>query len=220
VCKIEQVIKTEPLHMQAYTIIKSLLLEGEFHPGERLVEVKLAERLGVSRGPIREAFRMLMQDGLIVQNGGPIQVYQPTRKDLEEVFQCRESLEVLATQLAVKKMSTQQLDELVLIIEKTKEADQQKSFTELGKLDQAFHDLIIVGSENQQLIQLMSVIKTKVIYIRNTMIRNYYPNIHDIIGQHEQIYQALLERNEQKAELEMRSHIKNSLEAILKMNAR
>ncbi len=207
-------MKSEPLHTQAYNIIKTLLLEGEFTPGERLVEVKLAEKLGVSRGPIREALRMLMQDGLIIQNKGPIQVYQPTRQDLEEVFQCREGLEALAVQLAVKKISKKQRDQLFLNIEKTREANKQKLFSELGKLDQEFHNLIIMASENQHLIQLMEVIKAKVIFIRNYTIRGYYPKLHDFIGEHERIYQALLKKDEKEAEAEMRSHIKRSLEVF------
>lgn len=206
--------KAEPLHLQAYQIIRSLLLDGTFAPGERLVEVKLAERLGVSRGPIREAIRMLVQDGLLIENEGPIHVYQPTHQDLIQLFQCRESLEVLAIQLAVSKLTVQQLADLQLNIEQTREAFEQKRFSQVGQLDQDFHDQIIEAASNQQLSMLMNVIKGKIVYIRNTMIRNQYAYLHDFIGEHERIYHALQKRDSQQAETQMRLHIQSSVESF------
>ncbi|WP_096200463.1 GntR family transcriptional regulator [Bacillus sp. FJAT-45350] len=208
-------IKSEPLHLQAYTIIKSSILNGEFPNGERVVESKLATKFGVSRGPIREAIRMLIQDGLLIQNDGSIQVFQPTTQDIVDILQCRKGLEAIGVRLATKKFSANELKKLSKCIEKTNQAYKRNDFKELGLLDQQFHELIIQGSRNKQLIQLMEVIKSKVIYIRNTIVPNEY--IQSIADEHERIYQAILEGDEEKAEREMNYHIRKGTENMVKV---
>jgi DNA-binding GntR family transcriptional regulator len=213
----EQIIKSEPLHIQAYNIMKTLLLEGTYKPGERIVEVKLAEKLGISRGPVREAIRMLIQDGLLVQNEGPIQVYQPTLEDIIEVFQCRENLEGLAARLAAKRISAEEMEQLVTNMEKIRQAFAHDMSVEVGNLDQQFHDIIIEASQNRQLIQLIQLIKAKISYMRNEIIRHYRENFIHLPDEHERIYQALFARDERKAETEMRAHIKRNLEVFYEL---
>ncbi|WP_167577781.1 GntR family transcriptional regulator [Ammoniphilus sp. YIM 78166] len=203
--------KSEPLHNQVYHIVKRMLIEGEYQPGDRLVEVKLAESLGVSRAPVREAIRMLIQDGLLEQKEGLVYLINPTTQTIVEVFQCRQSLESLSARLAAKNISDSQLQQLAQNIQETQRAIQQNDSKEIGRLDQQFHDLIIEASGNQQLISLMSIIQAKISYIRNSIIRNFYQNFLTFADEHQRIYQALLERDENKAEMEMRSHIEKNL---------
>lgn len=79
-----QIVKPESLHIQAYNILKQSILDGERQPSERIVEAKVAGILGISRGPVREAIRMLIQDGLLVYNDGFVKVYEPTIDDSSE----------------------------------------------------------------------------------------------------------------------------------------
>ncbi|AUJ25066.1 GntR family transcriptional regulator [Virgibacillus dokdonensis] len=72
-----RIVKPESLHLQTYAILKEEILEGAYRPGERVVEAKIANQLGISRGPVREAFRMLIQDGLLIYNDGFVRVYHP-----------------------------------------------------------------------------------------------------------------------------------------------
>ncbi|ERI11390.1 GntR family transcriptional regulator [Aneurinibacillus aneurinilyticus] len=211
----DNIVKSEPLHLQAYNIIKSSILEGDFQPGERLVESKLASKFGVSRGPIREAIRMLTQDGLLLQDEGFVQVFQPTAQDIIDIFQCRQGLEAIAVRLAAQFISADEQKQLLEYIHQTKEAYIQNKVKELGLLDQKFHDLIIEGSRNKQLLQLMEVIKSKIIYIRNNIIPS--EDIYYIPDHHERIYQAILEKDEEKAEREIITHIQKGLESILKV---
>ncbi|MGG1400253.1 GntR family transcriptional regulator [Bacillus salipaludis] len=211
----DNITKSEPLHLQAYTIIKSSILEGEFQLGERLVESKLASKFNVSRGPIREAIRMLIQDGLLSQNEGFVQVFQPTFQDIIEIFQCRQGLEAMAVRLAAKFISAEEQKQLLLNINQTREAFKQNKYNELGMLDQEFHDLIIKGSKNNQLIQLVDVIRSKITFIRNNITHNeYIPVIPD---EHDRIFQAILEGDEEKAEREIRAHINTGLQGVLKV---
>ncbi|MGY4690928.1 GntR family transcriptional regulator [Salibacterium sp. K-3] len=208
-----RIVKSESLHMQTYHIMKNSILEGEYKPDERLVEAKIAENIGVSRGTVREAIRMLVQDGLLIYNEGQVRVYNPAVEDIVEIFQCRESLEELAVRLAVKNISTEELNGLDENIQKVKEKVNHNSNAELGELDQEFHNTVIASSKNKQLIELMDTIKTKIMYMRNTMTGNDY--LPPFINDHERIYNALWNRNEEEAVDEMRAHINRGLDGVL-----
>lgn len=207
-----QVKKMEPLHNQAYQIIKKMIIEGELHPGERLVELRLAEKLGTSRGPIREAFRMLAHDGLLIQNESVLTIFNPNSQDIIDAFQCRQALESLAARLAAEHITDNQLLQIDKNIKDSKKALEIGNVQELSHFDQEFHDLIAQCSKNGQLIQLYEVIKSKIIYIRNCIIRNYYKNFMNFIDEHQTIYEALKARDPIKSEEEMRIHIQKNLE--------
>ena len=205
-----EIMKSEPLHLQSYHIIKSQLLEGDYEPGERLVEVKLAKKLGVSRGPIREAIRMLIQDGLVVQHDGRLLVYQPTMKDLVDVFQCRESLEILSVRLAARNVTPKQLEALTNNIEQSRNALTHSRTKESGQLDREFHDLIMEASQNHELIKMMDVINAKITHMRNGIIRQSSNQVLELVEDHESILQALQDQDEVQAENHMLTHIQRS----------
>lgn len=206
-----KIIKSESLHLQAYNLIKESIMEGELKPGERVIEAKVAGKLGISRGTVREAIRMLTQDGLLIYNDGFVRVYQPTVKDVVDTFQCRESLEALAIRLAIKNMNDNVKDQLANNLKETKKV--METSQQLGQLDQQFHTIIIEASKNSQLIELMEVIKVKIHYMRNSMVGGtFYPSF---IEGHERIFEALVERNEEEALEIMSNHIKKALEGVL-----
>ncbi|MFC5589706.1 GntR family transcriptional regulator [Sporosarcina soli] len=208
-----QIIKPESLHLQAYNIIKKSIMEGEYKPSERVVEARVASKLGISRGPVREAIRMLIQDGLLIYNDGFVRVYKPTVQDVIDIFECRESLEVLAIRLAIKNISKEEKEQLATNIKETKEAMNRGVVVELGQLDQQFHAMIIQASKNKQLIELLEVIKTKIHYMRNSMIKGeFYPTF---VEEHEGIVKILHEGNEEEAVKIMSLHIKKGLEGVL-----
>ncbi|MET3321546.1 UNVERIFIED_ORG: DNA-binding GntR family transcriptional regulator [Peribacillus simplex] len=203
--------KTEPLHSQVYTIVKEMILEGEYQPGERLVETKVAENIGVSRGTVREAFRMLTKDDMLVQDGNVLLVYNPTAQDILDLYECRKSLESLAARLAAHNITEEQLNELEQIIDESKEALMKNDKQKLTNLNQQFHDIIACASLNKQLIQLFEVIKTKVLYIRNCILKELMESFPDLVNDHIQIYSALKDRNPLKTEEKMGEHIQRSL---------
>lgn len=207
------IIKSEPFHIQAYHNIKELILENEFSPGERLTEIGLAKRLGVSRGPIREATRMLLQDGLILQKGVHTYVLDPTFEDVVDLYLCRERLEPLAVRLSTQKMSDENKDKLVEIIADTKNAMGNNDMGEVVQLNTQFHEAIVFSSNNKQLIQFMNLISAKTIYMRNSILRNYTRG-KDFIEEHEEIANSILNNNVEQAEYEMKNHIQNDLKAF------
>ncbi|WP_077303047.1 GntR family transcriptional regulator [Virgibacillus pantothenticus] len=208
-----RIIKPESLHLQAYAILKGEILEGEYRPGERIVEAKIANKLGISRGPVREAIRMLIQDGLLMYNDGYVRVYQPTLEDVVDIFQCRESLEALAVSLAIEQITDNEKKQLANNLELTYHAYQQKKSIELSKLDQEFHDIIIQASRNKQLIELLDVIRTKIHYMRITMVQGeFYPSF---VSEHEKLIRFLVDGKETKATTLMKTHIQKGLEGVL-----
>jgi DNA-binding GntR family transcriptional regulator len=211
-----QILRPGPLHEQAYQILLTMLLEGEFQPGERLVETKLAEKLGVSRGTIREAIRMLIKDGLLIQNESVLFIYKPTLLDVIDLYECRERLESLAAKLAAKNWTKSLEKQINEVLMKSRKALAEEHPSKLVELNTQFHELIIRASLNNQLIGLLETIRTMSLYMRNNILRDYYmtSNRKNYMGEHEQIFKAIIEQDPIKAEEEMSKHIKNDLSAF------
>jgi DNA-binding GntR family transcriptional regulator len=206
-----QIIKSESFHIQAYNYIKKLILEGGFQPGEQLKESKLAEKFGISRGPIREAVRILVQEGLLVQKDGRLMVFDPSFQDLVELYQCREYMESLAAKLAALQITETELEELALILSETKGAVAADDRKLISRWNTEFHDKIILASRNKELIRVLSTIRPKVFFIRNNGHQSYFRE--DIfIEEHERIYQMIYARDEMNAEKEMKHHIQIDIE--------
>ena len=115
-----------PLRDVVFNTLREAILKGELKPGERLMELQLASKLGVSRTPIREAIRMLEQEGLAVtvpRKGA--EVARMTEKDMEDVLQIRAALDELAVQLATEQITDEQFDAL----------EQARQFSTVTKID-------------------------------------------------------------------------------------
>ncbi|GAA0428756.1 MAG: GntR family transcriptional regulator [Bacillota bacterium] len=208
-----RIVKPESLHLQAYHILKEEIVKGEYKPYERVVEARLAKKLGISRGPVREAIRMLIQDGLLTYNDGYVRVYKPTVKDVVDIFQCRESLEALAIRLAIEHITEAEEEQLQKNLHDTIKAYERDKVIELGQLDQQFHDIIIHASKNSQLLALLEAIRTKIHYMRISMVKgDFYPSF---VKEHERLIELLLKGNEDDAIALMKQHINKGLEGVL-----
>ncbi|WP_188456241.1 GntR family transcriptional regulator [Virgibacillus oceani] len=199
--------------MQAYKYIQNYLLDNEFSPGERLTELGLAAMLGVSRGPVREAVRLLIHDGLLVQKGVHIYVFDPTFDDVIDVYLCKERLEPLAAKLSAQHMSQASHDTLLDIINRTKQALEQDEKRNIVNFNTEFHDLIIQSSGNKQLIQFMNLIHAKNLYMRNNILSNYDRRDH-FFEEHVRITDAIINGDGEQAELEMKMHIQNDINML------
>lgn len=129
--------------------MRRALLEGAFAPGEALSEINLAAQLKVSRGPVREALLVLSQEGLVTytQNRG-FSVLRFTSKDLDQIAQAREPMEVLALRLARERVSTQDLRLLEHVKNRILKAMSNGQFRESVRADLEFHSLIAHKSGN------------------------------------------------------------------------
>lgn len=206
--------KGYPLYEQIYESIKESIVSGELKPGERMIDSWVAEKLSVSRSPVREAFRKLEQDGLLVNKDGTTLVYEPNVSEVIELFQVRAGLEGIAVFLATKSMSVAEIEELGKSIKKVEIALKEKSFADVVKLNTYFHESIIGKSKNEKLSIIMQKINTLTLLYRNNFFAKYYGN-DEFRNEHLEIWQAMKVRNPELASEKMRKHILNDLDRLI-----
>lgn len=191
-----------------YQNIKKRILTNGFHPGERLQEQELADQMNVSRTPVREAISRLGSEGLltIIPRRG-VFVTKPQTKDITDIYEVREALEVLAIELLVPKLNDDDISYLQNIMEDFKNAYDEKKFDRCFELDRRFHDHIIDLSQNiklkdfnEQMGAFVSVTRLMHCDDEGLQARTYQEHI--------RILDALAERNLEKAVFYMREHIR------------
>jgi DNA-binding GntR family transcriptional regulator len=196
--------KQTSAYSNAYEYIRDQILNGELSRGTKLVEEKLATELGVSRTPIRESIRKLEQEGLIKDK----RVVNPTETDLRNIFQVRILLECFAARNAAMYMnesSIQKLHECVLI-------GRNGSSEEVMKANEEFHELIVQASNNPVMIDTIDRMQSIIYLFRKTVVLYKRPFL---IDEHDEIYQAILEHDGDRAEELMKKHLQADLEFCL-----
>ncbi len=203
-----------PLRDVVFQTLREAILRGELKPGERLMELQLAAQLGVSRTPIREAIRMLEQEGLAVtmpRKGA--EVAKMTLKGMEDVLEIREALDILACQLACDRIT----DELLVTLQEKKKAFEASLETKDVKIiadaDISFHDVIYEATGNPKLIALLSNLREQIYRYRVEYLKavDSYPIL---IKEHDDIYQSLVRHNREESTAAIREHVKNQAIAV------
>ena len=205
-----------PLRDVDFNTLRQAILKGELKPGERLMEIALAERLGVSRTPVREAMRKLELEGLVVmipRRGA--QVANITEKDLNDVLEVRIALENLSIENACARMTEEQLAELKKAGRYFEETIKEGNLVKLAEADVAFHEVIYKASDNRRLNQVLNnlreqIYRYRVEYLKEEETRNV------LVKEHEEIYEAIKNRDVKKAQEISFRHIENQREAIIR----
>ena len=205
-----------PLRDVVFNTLRQAILKGELKPGERLMEIALAERLGVSRTPIREAMRKLEQEGLVVmipRRGA--QVANITEKDLNDVLEVRMALENLSIENACKKMTEEQLAELKKAAKVFEATMEEGNLVKLAEADVAFHEVIYQSSDNCRLNQVLNnlreqIYRYRVEYLKEEETRKL------LVKEHDEIYEAIRNRDVKTAQEISYQHIENQREAIIR----
>lgn len=196
-----------PLSEQVYITLKQAILNGSLQPDIKLNEVKIAEQLNVSATPVREAFRKLAKDKLVVikpWKGVTVKGYSP--HEIISRYECREVMEGLGARLAVKHATPEQKAELKAIAEAQKSPQTPEDYIELNS---RFHDLIALASNNEYVIDYLTDYKEMV--RRDMYVTTKDPDrVHAYEEEHSLILKAILEGDEEAAEAAMRHHIKNA----------
>ena len=204
-----------PLRDVVFQTLRGAILKGDLKPGERLMELQLASKLGVSRTPIREAIRMLEQEGLAVtipRKGA--EVADITEKSLRDVLEVRKALEELAVQLACEKITQEELEELEKAGENFKKVlKRSKDITEVAEADVRFHDVIYMATDNQKLIHLLNKLREQMYRYRVEYLKN--PDVHEQLTQeHEEIVYHIKRREKVEATAVTCQHIDNQVSAV------
>ena len=146
-----------PLRDVVFNTLRQAILRGELKPGERLMEIQLANKLGVSRTPIREAIRKLELEGLVLmipRKGA--EVAEITEKNMLDVLEVRRALEELAVKLACERITEEEIQELKDAADAFQKILSEKDITKIAEADEAFHDVIFKSTGNDRLIQLLN----------------------------------------------------------------
>ena len=203
-----------PLRDVVFQTLREAILKGDLRPGERLMELQLAAKLGVSRTPIREAIRMLEQEGLAVtipRRGA--EVAKMTLKGMEDVLEIREALDELACQLACQRISQEQLARLEERKKEFERSLESGSVRQIAESDVSFHDVIYEATGNPKLVNLLNNLREQIYRYRVEYIKNK-DNYPIIIKEHEAIYQALCEHNEEAVLLAIHEHVVNQANSV------
>jgi len=159
--------KQNPLFLQAYEEIKKEILQGNLVPGTRLVETSLAKDLGVSRNPIREALRLLMQDGLVQATASGQIVHPMTIEDIQEIYECRMMVEPFAASLASQRIKSNEILTLYSHVEQAETCFEAGDIDGTIEANSKFHNSIVQFSHNQLVYSTFKVIDNLVVVSRN-----------------------------------------------------
>jgi len=198
-----------------YEKLKLMILDGELAGGEPLVERPLAERLGVSRTPIRETIFRLERDGLVrIVEGKGAFVASYTIEDMIEIYEMREGLEPLAARLACSHIADEDLNhhEEQLNRYRARPALRQEDPGKWRRLGRELHIMFIHASKNARLIRVIEGMQHQIELFRG-LGRTINPrtDIKSAIEEHGEILQALRARDPQRSENAVRTHLQNGL---------
>ena len=205
-----------PLRDVVFNTLRQAILKGELNPGERLMEIQLANKLGVSRTPVREAIRKLELEGLVLmipRKGA--EVAEITRQDMEDVLEVRTALEELAVKDACDHITDAQLSELKKASNEFKKALLEgKDLVTCADADMHFHDVILSATNNRRLIQMLNNLSEQMYRYRMEYLKDERTH-KTLIEEHDAIRRALKKHDKVKAGAAIRVHIDNQKRSIL-----
>ena len=203
-----------PLRDVVFNTLRKAILRGELKPGERLMEIQLANKLGVSRTPIREAIRKLELEGLVLmiprKGAGVAQI---TEKNMQDVLEVRKALEELSVQLACERITPEQVEEMKMAAEDFRKVLKSGDVTKIAEADVKFHDIIFAATNNQRLITLLNNLREQMYRFRVEYLKQKecYPQL---LEEHDKLI-ALISGGEVEEACElMGRHIDNQASTV------
>ena len=205
-----------PLRDVVFNTLRQAILTGELKPGERLMEIHLANRLGVSRTPIREAIRKLELEGLVtmIPRRGA-EVAQITEKSMNDVLEVRRALDALCVELACDRITKEELESLKRACDNFEFAVKTKDVKKIAQADVALHDIIVQATGNSRLIQLVNNLSEQMYRYRFEYIKDITQH-ERLVEEHRIIYQGIVNHDKETASQAAKLHIDNQKKAIIK----
>ena len=206
-----------PLRDVVFNTLREAILRGDLVAGERLMELQLAAKLGVSRTPIREAIRMLEQEGLAITipRKGAI-VAGMTEKDMQDVLEIREALEELSVQVACDKITDEEIAKLQKNMKNFEHSLKSGDLKKMAQADVEFHDVIYQATDNPKLISMLNNLREQMYRYRVEYLKN--PQNHEqLLKEHEAIYKGIVEKDKKAVTEMIRRHISNQVTVVKNM---
>jgi len=206
----------ELLSKKVYRILKVRIIKGDLKPGKKILEINIAEQLGVSRTPVREAIKGLAAEGLVkmIPNQGAV-IINVSIEDLQEVLQIRRVLEGLAVSIAAEKISKEETKKLEKITKKMSICISKNDIVAYSKLNAEFHNLILHVCGNKRLMKICNNLSSSDHRFRIRSLRDNPERLKYSLQEHQEIMEALNRRNSEQADKLSQKHINNVLKNIL-----
>lgn len=206
----------KPLREVVAETLREAIVNGTLKPGERLMEIQLAEELGVSRTPVREAIRKLELEGFVVMipRRGTY-VADLSIKDINEVFEIRTALDVLAAGLAVERITEEELEQMErMLVEIGELIENQADIEQIVEVDSQFHDVLYRASRNDRLVGIINNLREQFTRFRSISIQ-YPGRMKKSVEEHKELVEAIASRDTDRAQQIAREHMENSEQTLL-----
>ncbi|WP_455048144.1 GntR family transcriptional regulator [Mitsuokella sp.] len=214
----------QPLREVVCESLRDAIRKGILKPGQRIMEIKLAEELGVSRTPVREAIRKLELEGYVVMmpRRGTY-VADMSIRDINEIFEIRTALESLSNGLAAEHITEDELEHLqrllVVIGGYIKEyedgPDREAAMDKIVKTDIEFHDLLYHAARNNRLVDIISNLRDQLTRFR-TLSMSYPGRLEATLDEHREIVETIANGDGRAARKAAVHHMENSEKTLLK----
>ena len=205
-----------PLRDVVFNTLRQGILTGELKPGERLMEIHLANKLGVSRTPIREAIRKLELEGLVtmIPRRGA-EVAQITEKSLKDVLEVRRALDALSVELACDRINDEELAALGKACESFEKAVSTGDPKKIAQADVEFHNIIVKAAGNTRLVQLINNLSEQMYRYRFEYIKDVSTH-EQLIAEHRILFDCIRNKDKTTAAKTAKLHIDNQENAIMR----
>lgn len=206
----------KPLRELVCENLRQAIINGVFSPGERLMEIQLAEEMGVSRTPVREAIRKLELEGFVVMipRRGTY-VADISIKDINEVYEIRTALDILAAGLAAERINDEELEMMQRLLVEIGQHIDEGNIDKIIETDSAFHDILYQASRNERLVNIISNLREQITGLRGRSMM-YPGRLTDTLEEHRAIVESIAQRDVEKAQMAVREHLENAEHTLLK----
>lgn len=197
------------LNEQVASILKEQILDLEYFPGDRLVVETLAKKINTSMTPIREGLRNLVFDGFVVYDGKSYSVFNPTKREMMNLFSVRRVLEKVAARQAAENMDESEIDELIEYYDRKTADTSNYLVNDFFKDDVEIHTSICQGTKNSKLINILIPLQEQNWFIRRCIFLADYTEeiVNKTISDHKALLQSIKNRNVEEAEAIMDHHM-------------
>lgn len=216
--------RLQPINFDSYQPLREIVCEnlrdaikkGVLEPGERLMEVQIADELGISRTPVREAIRKLEQEGyVIMMPRRGTYVADVSVSDIKEIFEIRTALESLATGLAARRIEPDEIEKLQNLLNEIEEYIAQGDMDKIVETDIKFHELLYQVSRNERLAAIISNLKEQLSRFR-TLSMSYPGRLQETFEEHSEMVEAIADGDVSAARDAAERHMEHAEETLLK----
>ncbi len=215
--------KLSPIKLDSYQPLREVVCEtlrdairkGKLKPGERLMEIQLAEDLGVSRTPVREAIRKLELEGyVIMMPRRGTYVANLSIRDVNEVFEIRTSLDSLASGLAAERITEEELERLQRLLVAIGGYIEENDMDKIVECDTEFHDLLYQASRNSRLVGIIFNLREQLTRFRSTSMA-FPGRLKATLEEHRRIVEAIAQGDVAEARAAAEYHMEKSEQTLL-----